>query len=116
LIYSSKTLSFIEFLISFVLSWKYHKKIQHIPFESIHKNLLKRPGYKSAYEDHEMEFEIKKAIIIARGRQGLTQRQLAKRVNIPQSSLARFESGRINPSLSFLRKVTSGLGLRLAVL
>ena len=39
----------------------------------------------------------------------------SKRIKIAQSSLARFESGRGNPTLSFLQKITKGLNLTLTV-
>lgn len=91
-------------------------KVKLIPFEQIHNNLMKRPSYKKAYEDLHPEFELIKAIIIARARHGLTQRQLAKRVGIPQSSLARFESGKVQPTMRFFKRVVSGLGLRIALL
>jgi DNA-binding XRE family transcriptional regulator len=40
---------------------------------------------------------------------GLTQRELAKRVGTRQSSISRLESGRREPSLSFLRRVVEAL-------
>jgi ribosome-binding protein aMBF1 (putative translation factor) len=94
---------------------KMKKKIKLIPFENIKRDLMKRPGFKKAYDDLEFEFSIRRAIIIARGRYGLTQRQLAEKISVPQSSLARFESGRANPTLSFLMKVVGGLGLKITV-
>lgn len=95
---------------------KKNKKLKLYNFDDLHKNDMKDPEYKKAYEDLEPEFEIIKATIIARAKYGLTQRQLAKRIGITQSSLARFESGRTNPTLSFLQKITSGLGLKLTIL
>ena len=92
------------------------QKVKLIPFENIHKDLMKNPGYKKAYEELKPEFEIIKAIIIARAKQGLTQREFAKRIGMTQSSLARFEAGRANPRLSSLKKLVSGLGLKLAIL
>ncbi|MCR4334238.1 MAG: helix-turn-helix transcriptional regulator [Patescibacteria group bacterium] len=89
--------------------------IKLIPFDEIHKDLMKKPGFKKAYEDLEFEFSIIRAIIKARGKQGLTQRELAERIGIAQSVLARFEAGRANPTLSFLKKVVGGLGLKMAI-
>jgi predicted transcriptional regulator len=45
----------------------------------------------------------------------MTQKKLAEKIGVAQSALARFESGNINPTLSFLQKITSGLGLKLLV-
>lgn len=91
-------------------------KVKLIPFKNIHDDLMKRPGYKKAYDEMEPEFAIIKSIIKARAKHGLTQRQLAKNLGISQPSLARFESGNANPTFSFLKKVTRGLGLRLTIL
>lgn len=76
---------------------------------------MKDPEYRKAYNDLEFEFEILKAIIRGRARQKLTQRELARKIGVAQSALARFESGRVNPTLSFLKKITRGLGLKLTV-
>jgi transcriptional regulator with XRE-family HTH domain len=46
---------------------------------------------------------------------GLTQKQLAKKVRTTQSSIARLESGKKEPSLRFLRKVAMALGVELKV-
>ena len=73
------------------------------------------PETKKAYDDLEFEFQIITALIKARAKKNLTQEQLANKIGIAQSALARFESGRTNPTLSFLKKVTFGLGLKLTV-
>lgn len=84
-----------------------------------HKEVLarhmKRPGFKEGYERLDVEFKIHEALIVARMKNKMTQRELAKKLDIPQSALARFESGRGNPTLSFLQKITEGLGLKLTV-
>lgn len=80
-----------------------------------HAELMKNPANKKAYDDLEFEFQIYEALIKARIEKKLTQREFAKRIGLAQSALARFESGRTNPTLSFLKKVTAGLGLRLSV-
>jgi len=84
-------------------------------FEQFEKEQLERPGFRKAYEKLDVEFRIYEALIRARLEKKLTQKQLAKELGIAQSALARFESGRTNPTLSFLHKVTSGLGLKLTV-
>ncbi len=61
------------------------------------------------------EIKIIRALIISRNKKGMSQRKLAQKIGITQSALARFETGNINPTLSFLQKITSGLGLKLLV-
>lgn len=50
----------------------------------------------------------------ARLRVGLTQRELGRRVRRPQSQIARWESGRVEPSLETLRNLIRACGLELA--
>lgn len=93
-----------------------NKKIKFFDFEEIHKELMKRTGYKKSQEDMELKYLLIRAIIKARGEKGLTQRELARQIKITQSALARFESGRTNPTLSFIQKIATGLGLKLTIM
>ncbi len=85
------------------------------PFSEIRKKWMKDPEYRKIHEASAFEFGILKAIIIARAKQKLSQRELAEKIGVKQSALARFESGRTNPTLSFMKKVISGLGLKVIV-
>jgi transcriptional regulator with XRE-family HTH domain len=49
----------------------------------------------------------------ARLRAGLTQKELGQRIGRPQSQIARWESGRVEPSLETLRKLIRACGLEL---
>jgi len=90
-------------------------KVKLIPFNVITRKLLNDPEFKRVYDESEFEFEIIKAIVRVRAQKKLSQRELAKNIGVAQSALARFETGRTNPTLSFLKKITLGLGLRLSV-
>jgi len=83
--------------------------------EQFKKEAFKRSGVKKAYVQMQPEVKIIRALIVSRNKKGMSQRKLAQKIGITQSALARFEAGRINPTLSFLQKITSGLGLRLLV-
>lgn len=85
-------------------------------FKQSMKEFLSDPANKKAYDSLEVEFKIYNALVKARIEKKLTQKQLASKLGIAQSALARFESGRTNPTLSFLQKITSGLGLKLTVI
>ncbi len=91
------------------------EKIKLIPFSKLEAELLKDKEFKKAYDELDFEFQIIKAIIRTRAQKKLTQRELAEKIGVAQSALARFESGRVSPTLSFLQKVTTGLGLKLMV-
>ena len=50
-----------------------------------------------------------------RKKKNITQEDLAARVGTKKSNISRFESGRYNPSLDFLIKVSSSLGMQLQI-
>ena len=50
----------------------------------------------------------------ARRRSGLSQRQLAARSGVPQSSIARLESGRAEPRFGLLQRLLEACGARLS--
>lgn len=94
---------------------KSQKPIKLIPFETIKRRMLKDPETKRLYDELDMEYKLIEALIKKRAQKKLTQKALAERIGVEQSALARFESGRVSPTLSFVKKVTAGLGLRLTV-
>lgn len=51
----------------------------------------------------------------ARRRAGLTQRQLAEKTGLPQSTIGRIESGATDPRLSTLRRLLRACGFDLEV-
>lgn len=84
-------------------------------YKRFKEEFLRDSENRKAYESLDVEFKIYNALVKARIEKGLTQKQLASKLGIAQSALARFESGRTNPTLSFLQRVASGLGLKLTV-
>lgn len=76
---------------------------------------MKDPEVKKAYNDLDVEFKIIEAIVRKRAQKKITQKKLAEEIGVTQSALSRFESGKGSPTLSFVKKVTAGLGLRLMV-
>jgi len=76
---------------------------------------MKDPAFQEEYEWLETKFGLVKAVIAERMANKLTQKQLAEKIGVTQSALARFESGRANPTLSFIRKVTAALDLKIQV-
>jgi transcriptional regulator with XRE-family HTH domain len=51
----------------------------------------------------------------ARRRSGLTQAELARRAGVPQSTVAKIERGRRDPSLSTLERLVRAAGLELRI-
>jgi transcriptional regulator with XRE-family HTH domain len=80
-------------------------------FEDWLARRMEEPGFREAMEELEPGYQVARL----RMRRGLTQSELAERVGTKQSSIARLESGKRQPSLSFLRRVAKSLGARLEV-
>lgn len=83
--------------------------------EDFKREIFKRPAVRKAYVEMQPEFQIIRKLALERAKKGFSQRKLAQKIGITQSALARFETGGTNPTLSFLQKITNGLGLKLEV-
>jgi transcriptional regulator with XRE-family HTH domain len=81
----------------------------------LHKKWMKDPEYRREYEGLEEEFALASAIIEARSRAGLTQEQLAAKMQTSQSAIARLESGRSIPSGRTLKRFARATGTRLRI-
>ena len=81
----------------------------------LHKNWMKEPKYRKAYEALEEEFVLASAVIDARNRAGLTQKALARKMGTTQPVVARLESGRVRPSLRTLERLARATRSRLLI-
>ena len=66
-------------------------------------------------DETEMLSPIIAAMIVRRKELGLNQRELAEKCGVPQSTIARMESGAVTPKTETLLKACRELGLRLTV-
>ena len=87
-----------------MMNWETHRKI-----------LMRDPEVRKAWKETRLEYEIARALILARVKKHLTQAQLAKKLKTRQSVISRVESGKSTPSLSFLKILASVLGASLSV-
>ena len=69
------------------------------------------PVAKDILEESEMKDSVIAAMIKRRNELGLSQRELAEKCGIPQSSVARIELGQTAPKLDNLIKIFLQLGL-----
>jgi len=90
-------------------------KRQHLDFEVWKKQALKNPKVKAEYDRLQPEFALIQAMLDARIQKGVTQKELAKRMNTKQSVISRLESGRANPSVTFLKKLAQALNSHLEI-
>lgn len=91
------------------------KDRNHLDFKVWMKESLKDPEFKAEYDKLQPEFALIRAIIEGRTKKGVTQEKLAKRIGTKQSVISRLETGRANPSVSFLKKLAQALGTRLEI-
>ncbi|HRN96722.1 MAG TPA: helix-turn-helix transcriptional regulator, partial [Candidatus Levybacteria bacterium] len=61
------------------------------------------------------EYALIQAIIDARVNRGVTQEELARRIGTKQSVISRLESGKGNPSITFLKKIAHALNTQLEI-
>ena len=83
--------------------------------DRLHKKWSHDPEYRNSYDALGPEFDIARAVILARKGAGLTQEQLAKRMNTTQSAIARLEGGRTRPSTATLVRFAQATGTRLKI-
>lgn len=83
--------------------------------DDLHRKWSEEPAYQKAYDKLEEEFQLAKALIAARTRAGLSQQQLAAKMNTSQSYVARLESGKVHPSTDALARFARATGTRLRI-
>lgn len=81
----------------------------------LHQKWNRNPDYRRAYDDLDFEFALARSLIAARVGAGLTQAQLAERMETTQSVVARLESGRGRPSTRTLETFARSTGTRLRI-
>ena len=84
--------------------------------DDLHEEWLRNPAYRREYEALDEEFSLTAALIAARARAGLTQEQVAQRMNTTQAVVARLEGGGSKPSTSTLEKYAKATGSRLKII
>ncbi len=82
---------------------------------TLHKAWMKDAAYRKEYDALEEEFALASAMIEARARAGLTQKQLAAKMKTTQSTIARLESGKALPSARTLQRLAEATGSKLKI-
>ncbi|MBK5962582.1 transcriptional regulator [Thiocystis minor] len=81
----------------------------------LHQEWMRDPEYQAAYDVLNKEFTLAAALIDARARAGLTQEELAQRMETTQSVIAQMEGGRVMPTTRTLEKIAKATGSRLKI-
>ena len=87
--------------------------------EELVEKALSRPGVKAAYDALEDEFVLFDEVLKARKRAGLTQAEIAARMETKASAIARIEAGGaangIPPSIATLRRYAEAVGCKVKI-
>ena len=85
--------------------------VSKITFQDWQEQQNQDPGFVVESLELETGYQIARLRIL----QGFTQEELAKKVGTRQPSIARLESGRSMPSLSFLKKTADALDAKIEI-
>lgn len=88
------------------------KKRKFYTHEEMHKDWMKDPRYREAYDDLEAEFQIARQMIDARLKRKMSQEELARRAKTGQAVISRLEGMNARPSISLLQRVARALNTK----
>ena len=84
-----------------------------VKFDGFLQEQLQDPELKKEYDALQPERAIIQAIIDARQKSGLTQKELSERTGIAQGDISKLERGNANPSIRTLQRLARGMGMSL---
>lgn len=77
---------------------------------------MKDPEFRRAYDELQPEFALISKLIELRNSQGLTQKQIAKKLGTKQSAISRLERGTLNPTLKTFFKLAKALDAKVKII
>lgn len=80
-------------------------------FQEYLKTQMENPEFKKEWDNLEPEFNTIQALIDARKRCNMTQKELAEKTGIDQSDISKIETGNANPALSTLKRLAEGMDM-----
>lgn len=86
----------------------------NVNFKDYLNQQLKDPEFQEEFKNETTKLESAIAVTHVRKEAGLTQRELANVSKVPQSTIARIETG-ANTSVDTLTKIANALGKRLTI-
>jgi len=90
-------------------------KRQLIDSDDVLKELVKDNGFVAEQDKIDAQYQLERAIIEARMKSGMSQRDLAKSIESTQAVISRIESGSVSPSLKTINKIAIALGKKLKI-
>lgn len=89
------------------------EKLKFITFEKALQRKLKSVPFKKAFDEEIGRLQLAHDIKILRQKKKMTQKQVAVKTDMPQSVIARIESGRYNASAVTLHKLAEVFNKRI---
>lgn len=89
------------------------KGIKFVTFEDMLKKQMKINGFKEGYEKEVARMNMIHQIKQARLAKKMTQEKLAQKAGMPQSVIARLESGRQGISFATITQIATALGKKI---
>ena len=91
-------------------------KVNPVSFDDYMTDNMKDADYRKAYKalDHDPDVVLVEALAVAK-KNGLTQKELARRMNTTQSVISRTFSAEGNPTLKFLQRYAKALDMSLEI-
>jgi len=84
-------------------------------FKEILKGKMQDAGFREEWEAVSPEYDIVNAMLDGRAKYNFSQRELARMTGITQADICKMENANANPSLHTLKKLASGLGMKLKI-
>lgn len=85
-------------------------KIANSFYDDLDSN-LKNPKFKKDFYDNLLKYQIANEIIKFRQVKGVTQGELARKINTTQAVISRIENGQVCASTSILQRICSKYGI-----
>lgn len=86
-----------------------------IPFEEFLKERFKDKSFRKGYLEKLAKLRLAHQIAVLRRKKRMTQKQVAEKAGMPQSVIARIESGRHSFSIATLHKIAGVFDTRIAL-
>ena len=71
--------------------------------------------FREEWEKLEIEYNMMQAMVDARKRSNITQKELAEKTGIDQADISRIETGNGNPTLAVLKRLAEGMDMVLRI-
>ena len=79
------------------------------------KKQLKNPEFRKEWQKSEAAYQVTRALIEARIKKKISQRQLAKKAGTTQAVISRIENMSVSPSIGLLQRIAASIGKKLEI-